>query len=164
MASLVVVSVLTSACILLGSFVLRKTSRNVPIVNEELEKFYLVSTEQPTLQTKQLLEAAKYTVKNLEKYAQESDIISNLYHERILSDEFFEQFKNIEQNLIVEKTIIENEAEMIKPGLKDQIFLEAKKRISGINNQNEPTLFENVAFLKKQDLLQKNFKNIHEVK
>lgn len=157
--NLLYASVATSFCLIFMSLMFKKSKKNEFILNEELEKYYSIPYDQTNLKMKQLLEAAKHTIRQLEKYSDENKIITELYDDRVLSDDFFNKFKKIEENLIVEKTIIENEADLIKTGLKDFIFLEAKKQVLNQPKVKGEKLFDETLFLKKIDILQKNLKS-----
>ncbi len=133
------------------------TSIETEVFNEELEKFYEMYAEPSNVQLKQLVLAAKTFLKNFTKISKTKDIVSNLYDDRIVSDKYYKKIKHTEDELIIEKTLIENEADCIKAGFKATVFYEANKILSTDHSVNSrKKLFDEADFLKKMDLKRLN--------
>lgn len=156
-----VAALIFSSAILGAGFMYRNVNSNqCETVNEELNKFYEMFTETPNIQLRQLVLAAKTLLKNVETNSKDKESILNLYNERILSDKYYKRIRGIEEDLFVEKTLIENEAEAIKIGAKDSVFMEANKLLgTGSSSIQKLKLFDEAAFLKRQDSLRQGIKS-----
>ena len=149
----------SSIIVVIGILKRKYSTIETDITNDELEKFYGMISESPSVQLRQLVLAVKTLLKNFAKISKEKETVSNLYDERIISDKYYKKLKTIEEELIIEKTLIENEADSIKQGAKDSVFFEANKLMNTENmTQQRKKLFDEGNFLKKQDLLKQKFK------
>lgn len=152
-------SFLLAASIVATGFFLRNTNKTEHSSNRELEKFYSLGNEPVIVQSKQLVLAAKETLQKLNKIAELRESVSELFEEQVVSDRFFRKFRDAEEELIVEKTIVENEAEALRPGAKEQIFAEAGKSVNlEMLGSKKKQIFDEALFLKKQETLMKAFK------
>ncbi|ELA41233.1 uncharacterized protein VICG_01722 [Vittaforma corneae ATCC 50505] len=158
---IILVSLFCSILIIGIGMLARSTTGDSPeSSNEDLNKFYGMFAEPMSVQMKQLILAAKNTLKKLNVLAEEREVVSNLFEERVLSDEFFKRFRNAEEELVIEKTLIENEAEALRTGSKDQVFSEASKLLSvEILGTKKKRIFDEALFLKKQENLMKDLKS-----
>lgn len=153
-------ALILSSIIVGTSIALKSSSLDKDIVtNEELEKFYGMFSEPLNAQLHQLVLAGKTLLRNFAKISKDKDTIWNLYNERVISEKFYKKHKMIEEELIIEKSLIETEADSLRPGSKEGVFQEAGKLLSSENSGYQRTkLFDEAAFLKRQDLLRQNIK------
>lgn len=159
---IVLICGIISILILSLSFILRKkTVADSFVKNEELDKFYSMYSEPVSVQMRQLILAAKTTLSNVRVLSKENDVISELYNDRVISENYYRKYKGIEEDLVLEKTIIGNESEMLKPGSKDFVFIEAKKILESESSskKSQSKIFNDAQFLKKQDSLLKDLKD-----
>lgn len=158
----VIISILIASTAIGTSLYLKKKPKPFyGIRNEELDKFYSMFNESSANQIKQLVLAAQTTMRNVKTLTEKSGIINELYNERLLSETYYKQFKSMEEDLVIEKTMIENEVDMLRPDFKEMVFAEAAKRMANdsIFKTKKQKMFDEALFLKKQDLLIKNLKS-----
>lgn len=155
---IVISSFLLSSIILTIAFLVkRRNTKQADSNNEELDKFYEMFEEPVNVQLKQLTLAAKTTLRNISQLSREKEIASDLFEEQIVSDRFFSKFKAMEEELVVEKTLIENEAEFLKIGAKENIFSEANKLANTeLLGSKKQKVFDEALFLKKASNLTKD--------
>lgn len=159
---IVVISLVLSGILLVVAIVARKRrAHSEGVVNEELESYYSMAGEPIPKQLRQLVLAAKSMLKHAEQLSKDSETISELYDDRVISDGYFKRHKQAEEDLVIEKTIIENEADSLRPGSKDAIFSEAKKLLANESSSTNtvPKVFSEALFLKKQDSLTKDLRS-----
>lgn len=158
---IILVSLFCSILIIGVGIAARNATRNTSeSSNEDLDKFYGMFAEATNVQMKQLIFAARNTLRKLNAHSEEREVVSNLFEERVLSDKFFKKFRDAEEELVIEKTLIENEAEALRVGSKDQVFSEASKLL-GIEmiGTKKKRIFDEALFLKKQENLTKDLKS-----
>lgn len=124
---LLAISVFIASVIILVSMKLRKKNNFPETINKELIKYfseaYFASVN---VKKAQLLKAAKYLIEVSEdiKYKQEKADV--LYKQGLLSDDYMDLInKRMENEIFVEKCLIQREAEELKVGFGDIIFSEA---------------------------------------
>lgn len=158
---IIIISLICSALIILVSFFLKnKTTTSLNACNEDLNKFYSMFNEPVNVQLKQLILAAKSVIKRLNSLSKERETIVSLFEDRVLSDKFQKKYQDEEEELIIEKTIIENEAEQLKQGSQEQVFSEASKMVSyEMMGTKKKRIFDEGMFLKKRESLLKDLKN-----
>ena len=156
------ISAIILSSIILGFGILNRNTDNsqTSFANKELEQFYGMFADSPAVQLRQLVLASKTLLRNFSIVSKDKDAILNLYNERVLSEACFKKTMALEEELVIEKTIIENEAESIKPGSKDSIFMEANRLFSSESFVIPKTkLFDEASFLKRQDALRLSAKS-----
>lgn len=127
-------------------------------MNEDLEKFYELFAEPIAAQLKQLTQAARVTLSKHRSIVQERETVTELYEEGILGEESYQQVQVMEEDLVLEKAMIENEAEGLKNGGAEQVFSEAG-RLGGVENKKKKKVFDEALFLKKRDNLLKDLQD-----
>lgn len=157
---IIAISLVFSALLLVVAMATRRKKGDGGIANEELEIYYGMLAEPVPKQLRQLVLAAKSMMRRAEQLSRDSEIISRLYDDRVISDEYFRRHKDAEEDLLVEKTIIENEADSLRSGSKDAVFTEAKKFLAS-ESSTKPLqkIFSEALFLKKQDSLSKDLRS-----
>ncbi|KAM0680355.1 hypothetical protein GINT2_001411 [Glugoides intestinalis] len=155
---IVISSFLLSGMILTIALLIKRRSPKQPESNnKELDKFYEMFEEPVGAQIKQLTLAAKTTLRNLSQLSKEKMVASRLFEERIVSDRFYNKFKSMEEELIVEKTLIENEADFLRAGAKESLFSEASKLANAeLLGSKKQKIFDEALFLKKASNLSKD--------
>lgn len=159
---IVVVSLALSAALMVVAIVARKRRAHFGgIANEELESYYGMPAEPIPKQLRQLVLAAKSMLRNAEQLSRDSEAISELYDDRVVSDSYFKRHKEAEEELVIEKTIIENEADSLRPGSRDAVFSEARKFLANElpSTKAVPKIFSEALFLRKQDSLSKDLRS-----
>ncbi|KAI5169326.1 hypothetical protein PAEPH01_0618 [Pancytospora epiphaga] len=123
--------------------------------NAELNKYYDMEGEQPVQLMRQLVKAARMSMDNSDYLVQKMESLSRLHDERLVSDDYFNSFIAKKDNLVIERIMIENEAEMLRPGSKDAIFAEAAKlpRQEHKASSQKKRYFDEAIYLKRRDIL-----------
>ncbi|ORD94323.1 hypothetical protein ECANGB1_871 [Enterospora canceri] len=124
---IVIVSLLVACFIVLYTIRIKKEKESMETTNPEflkyIEEFYY---EKPNKKKAQLLRAAKYLTEVSEALREEESSADRLYKKGLLSDEYMNKLHmKMEEEIFVEKHLIQREAEEIKPGFSSTIFGEA---------------------------------------
>lgn len=124
---LVVISIFIALIIILVSVKLRKKVHSSETINKELIKYFdEVYSANINVKKTQLLRAAKYLIEISEDVKCKQEKANTLYKQGILSDDYMDLInKRMENEIFIEKCLIQREAEELKAGFGDIIFSEA---------------------------------------
>jgi len=152
---IVIISLFCSAAIIATGLLLRKRSHKLSDSNEDLLKFYDLLDEPASVQLKQLVLAAGNTLRRLYAVSAEKEAMAVLFEERVLSEESFRRVSAAEEDLVIEKALIEDEADALRSGAGEQVFAEAGKHLGG-ESVKKRKVFDEALFLKKRENLRKD--------
>lgn len=147
------VVVLASALILAVSAVhSRRRKRHSGPENAELSLFDTMREEPVAAQLRQLAKAARLNLDAKQAVERRMPTIAALHEEGLVSDGYYSAHLRQEEELAVEKIIIEGEAEALRPGAKDTIFAEASRLPAAEKPAKKKRLFDEALYLKKHEL------------
>lgn len=127
--------------------------------NAELRKFYEAEGEPAGHRMRQLARAARLSMDHSESLVQQIEAVSHLHDERLVSDDYFGVFLTRKDNLVIERILIENEAEMLRPGSKDTLFAEASKMPRTEHKAPQrKKYFDEALYLKRKEILQEKLR------
>lgn len=95
--------------------------------NEELEAFYAADTQVPAQLLRQLMKAARVHISRALRLKQRMEVASQLCHEKLISSAYYERLVREDEDLALERFLIEDEAEGLQPGFKDHVMNEARR-------------------------------------
>lgn len=120
----------------------------------ELDLFYTMGDESVGVQMRQLTKAARAVTDAKESLSEAIETASPLHDDRLLSDEYYNFLVSQNEDLIVERIVIENEAEALRPGSKEAVFSDAARLPSGESRGSvRRKYFDEGLFLRKREML-----------
>ncbi|KAI4291362.1 hypothetical protein PAPHI01_0636 [Pancytospora philotis] len=105
----------------------KKTQSPDSCGNPELEAFYDAEEVATALRLKKLLRAARYTIDSTELLEDKLESVTSMHKARLVSDEYYNGIASARDDLVIEKILIETEAEGLKAGARDALFSEASR-------------------------------------
>lgn len=130
----------------------RKDSPTTDTGNIELGVFYSLEDKPAAARILQLSKAAAYNIQTKEELQNKTKIATTLFEERLVTDNYLRSLLNLDEELILEKIIIENEAETIKAGGRDVVFAEASKVPAYPNAIKKKKYFDEGLYLKRREM------------
>lgn len=158
---IVAISIIFASLLLLLSKYISKSKKNTDSLddeNTELDIFYSLENEPSLVQIRQLLKAARANMDANVSVESQLGPVKELYRDGLVSEKNYNNLLQKLEDISVEKILIENEAEMLRPGFKDTIFTEAAKLPSQGKNYKKKKFFDETLFLKKRDIFISSFK------
>ncbi|KAL6121902.1 hypothetical protein NUSPORA_01113 [Nucleospora cyclopteri] len=152
-------SIAIALCIIIVTLFLHKTKPEVSVTNPELINYFQNYNVDMKTKKINLLKAAKYIITFNEKYFRDHlDIAEKLYNKNIIGDSYMDKMRAIEEDLLVDKILIEKEAEVM--GI-NKVFQEANCLPYNINlnlekNKEEKEMEERNFILRQEKLKSKN--------
>lgn len=157
---IIIFALIFSTLILAFGITKRKKESDTSSRNTDLLIFYNSYGEPINQRVKYLIKAAKTLIDDGSKLSDKMGEITYLHDEKIVSDEYYNSIKNLEEELEIEKIMIENEAECLKSGFKEIIFSEAAKLPnSDLSRNKKLKLFDEALYLKRKEALMKDLVN-----
>ncbi len=118
--------------------------------NKELATYYLMDKQSKSAKMEQLVKAAAFTLNNINE--QGLDVLNELAEERLVSSKYLKQVVDLEKELILERMIIKNEAEMLMPGSGNEIFDKARKIKIPKPEPKRINMFDEKLYLKRKEI------------
>lgn len=145
--------IVLSAAVVLGRLLYNKLSDDgFNTNNPELEAFYSMSDETVSSQMRQLMRAAAHNMSAKDTTTEKIRSVSILCAERLVSDGYYKSFIRMDEELSVEKVIIETEAESLQPGSGELVFSEATKIKNSQTADKKKRMFDEALFLKRYEI------------
>lgn len=156
---ILLLAMILSTMILVFSFIKRINRRKMPIEenpNTELEMYFLQKSEgaPPSVLLKQLIKAAACFKERVMKLEKDMEILGTLYEDRMISEEHWERINEESKNCEVERICIESEANIVKPGYREEIFKDASKINITNTRKGKSSGDNNALYQKKKEALE----------
>ena len=152
MMFLVVVTLFSALILAAATAYSRRERKHVDTGNTELDAFYAMESEPSLVQMRQLTKAARCSLDGKRTLERQIQTLSMLHEEGLVSDGYYNDALRQDEELVVEKIIIEGDAEMLQPGSKDTIFADAAKLPSTEKCAQKKKFFDEAPYLKKREI------------
>lgn len=132
----------------------RMNRKGAEIGNKELEIFYEMEDEPQAAQMRQLIKAARASADAKEAIEKKIESVSQLHDDKLVSDDYINGLTQASEELVIEKILIENEAEMLRPGARDTIFAEAARLPAQPKElASKKKSFDEALYIKRKEML-----------